>query len=80
MSQLPLDMDRSLHPEIRDRTFILQGEHVHASIHKVSQILTVRRFGLKLNGFCPGSGFGIKAGQGGGVHTYIQNGIDIFSV
>ena len=42
--------------------------------------MTVRRFGLKLNGFCPGSGFGIKAGQGGGVHTYIQNGIDIFSV
>ena len=43
-------------------------------------IMTVRRFGLKLNGFCPGSGFGIKAGQGGGLHTYIQNGIDIFSV
>ena len=48
MSQLPLDMDRSLHLEIRDRTFLLQGEHVHASIQKVSQLLTVRRFELKL--------------------------------
>lgn len=32
VSQLPLDIDRSLHPEIRDRTFLLQGDHVHGSV------------------------------------------------
>ena len=48
MSQLPLDMDRSLHPEIRDRTFLLQGEHVHASIQKVSQILIYGIFIISL--------------------------------
>jgi len=39
VSQLPLDIDRSLHPEIRDRTFFLQGEHVHASIQKVPALV-----------------------------------------
>ena len=46
--QLPLDMDRSLHPEIRDDTFLLQGEHVHASIQKVSQILIYGIFIISL--------------------------------
>lgn len=39
VSQLPLDIDRSLHPEIRDRTFLLQGDHVHASIQKVPALV-----------------------------------------
>lgn len=39
VSKLPLDIDRSLHPEIRDRTFLLQGEHVHASIQKVPALV-----------------------------------------
>ena len=48
VSQLPLDMDRSLHPEIRDRTFLLQGEHVQACIQKVSQILIYGIFIISL--------------------------------
>eukprot|EP01018_Ginkgo_biloba_P009684 Gb_04620 [translate_table: standard] len=39
VSQLPLDMDRTLHPYIRDRIFYLQGEHVHASIQKVPALV-----------------------------------------
>lgn len=35
VSQLHLDIDRSLYPEIKYHTFILQGEHAHTSIQKV---------------------------------------------
>lgn len=35
VSQLPLHMDNSLHPDIRDRVFYLEGNHMHSSIQKV---------------------------------------------
>ncbi|CAL9078876.1 unnamed protein product [Musa textilis] len=35
VSQLPLHMDDSLHPDIRDRVFLLEGDHMHPSIQKV---------------------------------------------
>jgi deoxycitidine kinase len=35
-SQLPYSMDYSLHPDINDRVFYLEGSHMHSSIQKVS--------------------------------------------
>jgi len=35
-SQLPCSIDNSLHPDIKDRVFYLEGSHMHSSIHKVS--------------------------------------------
>lgn len=35
VNQLPLHMDASLHPDIRDRVFYLEGNHMHPSIQKV---------------------------------------------
>ena len=35
-SQLPYSMDHSLHPDIKDRVFYLEGSRVHSSIQKVS--------------------------------------------
>ena len=35
VSQLPLQMDSSLPPDIRDRVFYLEGPHMHSSIQKV---------------------------------------------
>lgn len=37
-SQLPYVIDNSLHPDIRDRVFYLEGSHMHSSIQKVSII------------------------------------------
>jgi len=34
-SQLPMHIDSSLHPDIRDRVFYLEGNHLHLSIQKV---------------------------------------------
>lgn len=39
VSQLPKHMDSSLHPDIRDRVFYLEGEHVHSSIQKVPALV-----------------------------------------
>lgn len=39
VSKLPLHMDSSLHPEIRDRVFYLEGDHMHSSIQKVTYLL-----------------------------------------
>ncbi|KAM0939988.1 putative deoxycytidine kinase [Dioscorea sansibarensis] len=38
-SQLPLDVDSSLHPDIRDRVFYLEGDHLHSSIQKVPALV-----------------------------------------
>lgn len=35
VSQVPLHMDTCLPPEIRDRVFYLEGNHMHSSIQKV---------------------------------------------
>ncbi|KAG9444161.1 hypothetical protein H6P81_015501 [Aristolochia fimbriata] len=39
VSQLPLDIDNSLHPDIRDRVFYLEGNHLHSSIQKVPALV-----------------------------------------
>jgi hypothetical protein len=36
VSHLPMHMEGSLHPEIRDRVFFLEGDHMHSSIQKVT--------------------------------------------
>ncbi|XP_020245990.1 uncharacterized protein LOC109823937 [Asparagus officinalis] len=38
-SQLPMHMDDTLHPGIRDRVFYLQGNHLHSSIQKVPALV-----------------------------------------
>ncbi|KAF8411876.1 hypothetical protein HHK36_004435 [Tetracentron sinense] len=39
VSQLPLHMNSSLHPNIRDRVFYLEGDHMHSSIQKVPALV-----------------------------------------
>lgn len=39
VSQLPIHMEGSLHPEIRDRVFFLEGDHMHSSIQKVPALV-----------------------------------------
>ncbi|GAV80479.1 dNK domain-containing protein [Cephalotus follicularis] len=39
VSKLPLGMDSSLHPDIRDRVFYLKGDHMHSSIQKVPALV-----------------------------------------
>nr|CAD1842024.1 unnamed protein product [Ananas comosus var. bracteatus] len=39
VSQLPKHMDSSLHPDIRDRVFYLEGNHLHSSIQKVPALV-----------------------------------------
>ncbi|KAK9110039.1 hypothetical protein Sjap_018099 [Stephania japonica] len=39
ISQLPLQMDSTVHPEIRDRVFFLEGGHMHSSIQKVPALV-----------------------------------------
>ncbi|KAL5843485.1 hypothetical protein ACOSQ4_009443 [Xanthoceras sorbifolium] len=39
VSQLPMQMDSSLHPDIRDRVFYLEGAHMHSSIQKVPALV-----------------------------------------
>ncbi|KAE8022326.1 hypothetical protein FH972_008134 [Carpinus fangiana] len=39
VSKLPLHMDSSLHPDIRDRVFYLEGDHMHSSIQKVPALV-----------------------------------------
>ncbi|XP_041004407.1 uncharacterized protein LOC121249709 [Juglans microcarpa x Juglans regia] len=39
VSKLPLHMDSTLHPDIRDRVFYLEGDHMHSSIQKVPALV-----------------------------------------
>ncbi|GAB4861451.1 hypothetical protein Ancab_036653 [Ancistrocladus abbreviatus] len=39
VSKLPLSIDNSLHPDIRDRVFFLEGPHMHSSIQKVPALV-----------------------------------------
>ncbi|KAL3641436.1 hypothetical protein CASFOL_016404 [Castilleja foliolosa] len=39
VSKLSKDVDWSLHPNIRDRVFYLNGDHMHSSIHKVPALV-----------------------------------------
>lgn len=39
VSQLPLHMDNSLHSDIKDRVFYLEGNHLHSSIQKVPALV-----------------------------------------
>ncbi|KAI3685211.1 hypothetical protein L6452_34448 [Arctium lappa] len=39
VSKLPLHMDNSLHPDIRDHVFYLEGNHMHSSIQKVPALV-----------------------------------------
>ncbi|KAL6620292.1 hypothetical protein ACP70R_035431 [Stipagrostis hirtigluma subsp. patula] len=39
VSQLPMHMESSLPPEIRDRVFYLEGDHMHSSIQKVPALV-----------------------------------------
>uniref|UniRef100_A0A2N9H5B5 Deoxynucleoside kinase domain-containing protein n=1 Tax=Fagus sylvatica TaxID=28930 RepID=A0A2N9H5B5_FAGSY len=39
VSKLPMHMDSSLHPDIRDRVFYLEGNHMHSSIQKVPALV-----------------------------------------
>ncbi|PIA45847.1 hypothetical protein AQUCO_01600231v1, partial [Aquilegia coerulea] len=39
VNRLPLKMDNSLHPEIRDRVFYLEGDHLHSSIKRVPALV-----------------------------------------
>ncbi|KAJ1288779.1 hypothetical protein BS78_02G114200 [Paspalum vaginatum] len=38
-SQLPYSMDKSLHPDIKDRVFYLEGNHMHSCIQKVPALV-----------------------------------------
>ncbi|KAJ9145962.1 hypothetical protein P3X46_028287 [Hevea brasiliensis] len=39
VSKPPLQLDNALHPEIRDRVFYLEGNHMHSSIQKVPALV-----------------------------------------
>ncbi|GAB2224053.1 hypothetical protein Drorol1_Dr00004799 [Drosera rotundifolia] len=39
VSKLPLSLDSSLHPDIRDRCFLLEGPNMHPSIQKVPALV-----------------------------------------
>ncbi|XP_059631943.1 uncharacterized protein LOC132274636 isoform X2 [Cornus florida] len=39
VNKLPFDMDCPLHPDIRDRVFYLDGDHMHASIQRVPALV-----------------------------------------
>ncbi|KAG2710155.1 hypothetical protein I3760_04G012800 [Carya illinoinensis] len=39
VSKLPLHMDSTLHPDIRDRVFYLEGDHMHSSIQRVPALI-----------------------------------------
>ncbi|GLT77571.1 hypothetical protein SLA2020_491410 [Shorea laevis] len=39
VQKLPLHMDNSLHPDIRDRVFFLEGNNLHSSIQKVPALV-----------------------------------------
>ncbi|CAJ2638423.1 unnamed protein product [Trifolium pratense] len=39
VNKLPHHVDKSLHPDIRDRVFYLEGDHMHSSIQKVPALI-----------------------------------------
>lgn len=39
VNKLPFHVDHSLHPDIRDRVFYLEGNHLHSSIQKVPALV-----------------------------------------
>lgn len=39
VNKLPHDVDNPLHPDIRDRVFYLEGDHMHSSIQKVPALV-----------------------------------------
>lgn len=39
VNKLPQHVDKSLHPDIRDRVFYLEGDHMHSSIQKVPALI-----------------------------------------
>ncbi|KAE9614136.1 putative phosphotransferase with an alcohol group as acceptor [Lupinus albus] len=39
VNKLPQHVDNSLHPDIRDRVFYLEGDHMHSSIQKVPALV-----------------------------------------
>ncbi|CAL5187319.1 unnamed protein product [Lathyrus oleraceus] len=39
INKLPRHVDNSLHPDIRDRVFYLEGDHMHSSIQKVPALI-----------------------------------------
>ncbi|GMI77191.1 deoxyribonucleoside kinase [Hibiscus trionum] len=39
VSKLPIHVDSALHPDIRDRVFFLEGNHMHSSIQKVPALV-----------------------------------------
>ncbi|KAL9664758.1 hypothetical protein QQ045_020165 [Rhodiola kirilowii] len=39
VNKLPFHVDSSLHPDIRDRVFYLEGDHMHSSIQKVPALV-----------------------------------------
>ncbi|KAJ4904601.1 P-loop containing nucleoside triphosphate hydrolases superfamily protein [Raphanus sativus] len=39
VSEPSLEMDNTLHPDIKDRVFYLEGNHMHFSIQKVSALV-----------------------------------------
>ncbi|XP_010521145.1 PREDICTED: uncharacterized protein LOC104800120 [Tarenaya hassleriana] len=39
VNKLPIHLDNSLHPDIRDRVFYLEGNHMHSSIQKVPALV-----------------------------------------
>ncbi|KAJ4910702.1 Uncharacterized protein Rs2_05323 [Raphanus sativus] len=40
VSEPSLHMDNTLHPDIKDRVFYLEGNHMHSSIHKVPALVS----------------------------------------
>lgn len=39
VNKLPIHLDSSLHPDIRDRVFYLEGDKMHSSLHKVPALV-----------------------------------------
>ncbi|CAN1293766.1 Deoxycytidine kinase [Linum perenne] len=45
----PLQLDSSIHPDIRDQVFFLQGDHMHSSIQKVPALVLDCEANIDLN-------------------------------
>ncbi|RYR78864.1 hypothetical protein Ahy_A01g003730 [Arachis hypogaea] len=54
VNKLPQHVDNSLHPEIRDRVFYLEGDHMHSSIQKVPYLMeSMPEFVIRYNRLVP---------------------------
>ncbi|CAL1409950.1 unnamed protein product [Linum trigynum] len=49
VSRPPLQLDSSIHPDIRDQVFFLQGDHMHSSIQKVPALVLDCEANIDLN-------------------------------